>query len=224
MKHTVLGALVALLFAPAPPAAASGGQVFDLCTPQHKCRELGDPELERIRGGFAIETPAGTLDISIGITRAVAINGQLVTLSQLVLPDASQIVAGARAQADTALASSKVDKATAIAAATAGIGTQGSAVGTSAPQSAASGNTAVGQPAAQPQLANAVIVQNGSGNVAILSGGSNLAVLPTVIQNTLNNQVITSATLLNITTNSLSVFRSMALGDLLNNARIVSGR
>ena len=74
------------------------------------------------------------------------------------------------------------------------------------------------------QSLSAVIVQNGPGNFANLPGGLNIAVLPTVIQNSLNDQVIRSATLINITANSLSALRSMALGDLLNRATISSGR
>lgn len=221
MNRSILG-LVTTLVTVAAPAAASSDHLFRSCTPQKECRQLAEPELDRIRGGFAIKTPAGTLDISIGITRAVAVNGQLVALSQLVLPDASQIVAAARGKADAALASSNADVAKAIAAATGGIGTP-RVSGTTPPQSvAAPASTGLGD--ASLPATNAVIVQNGAGNVTILSGSSNLPVLPTIIQNTLNDQVISSATLLNINTSSLSAFRSLALGDLLNSVRFFSGR
>jgi hypothetical protein len=43
----------------------------------------------RVRGGFTVSTANGMLELSIGITRAVALNNQLVALSQVVLPDAA---------------------------------------------------------------------------------------------------------------------------------------
>lgn len=269
--------LATALLAIAMPASAQYVKDQSACQWNRQCLKIGDPELALIRGGFAIDTPAGRLEIAIGITRAVAINGQLVAVSQLVLPDAAQIAAAARAQAEAAIAASGVTSAqTTLSAggtqsATAGTGAQASANaaavassagvasasqrtagGTSAP---ASPNTAQGQNAGVsspgstggelvltlPKVtingiavtngapvaigqSQAIVVQNGPGNVANMSAALMGSSLPTVIQNTLNGQSISSATLINITSNSLSALRQMTFGDLLRSATVQSAR
>jgi len=302
MKPIVIGSVLIALSAAATLAAAHDRVDYGTCAHEPQCRKLSEFDLDRIRGGFSIDTPAGRLDISIGITRAVSINGRLVALSQLVLPDAAQIAAQARAQAQAAVAAglagakdasgaqdqfaAQASQAAAEAnqvASSAGApragpapvapgtgawpqaspqpGNAAPAAVTTVPVSASGGQIAssAGAPRAAPapvapgtgawppaspqpgnaapatvttvpvsasggQSLSAVIVQNGPGNFANLPGGLNIAVLPTVIQNSLNDQVIRSATLINITANSLSALRSMALGDLLNRATISSGR
>lgn len=66
-----------------------------ICLPQAPCRVVSEAELDELRGGFHADTPAGGLRIGIGITRAVAVNDQLVAVSQLTIPD---LVAAARGQ------------------------------------------------------------------------------------------------------------------------------
>lgn len=262
MKYIVIGCELIALSAAAPAAVARDRLDYGTCAYEAQCRKLSDSDLDRVRGGFSIDTPAGRLEIAIGITRAVSINGRLAALNQLVLPDAAQMAAQARAQAKAAVAAGLVGGKDASGArgqpaaqasqAAKDVASQATA---EANQLASSAGALLADPApvapgtgaspqASPQPANAVpgtvrtvpvkaiggqslsavVVQNGPGNVANLPGELNIAVLPTVIQNSLNGQVIRSATLINITTNSLSALRSMALGDLLNRATISSGR
>lgn len=267
-------ATLALAF-PAPAFSNDSGYVA--CVQEHRCRLLSIADLARIRGGFAVQTPTGELQIAIGITRAVSVNGQLVATSQLVLPNLSQLASQARAQADAAIASSGATSqpalpnaaklsAAANAQANAALAASGispneptasqggssnsagaSAQGSSATPSTATSNVAstagsggqsvptvlingvrvsvqsVLRSALPTQAQGALVLQNGPGNTANLASGFATA-LPTVIQNTLDNQAIRSATLVNITTNSLSMFRAANLGDLMRNATISFGR
>lgn len=270
----VATALVAIAL---PVAARNVDEQSAACQWNRQCLKISDPELARIRGGFSVDTPAGRLEIAIGITRAVAINEQLVAVSHLVLPDAAQIAAAARAQAEAAVAASGVPGvqtaspaggggaqgtpagagaqafASAVAVASAGGGGAQAPAGgasaqaaTNAVPAASAGVSSPGTTAAQPVLTSpkvtvngvpvapgaqlpilqnqVILVQNGPGNVANMPTGSNGPALPTVIQNTLNGQVISSATLINITSNSLSALRRMTFGDLLRSATVQSAR
>ena len=63
-------------------------------------------------------------------------------------------------------------------------------------------------------------VQNGPNNTFTLPDGINLSntTLTTIVQNTLDNQVISTMTILNATLNSLSLVRALAISSSLNQA------
>jgi hypothetical protein len=124
-----------------------------------------DRTLEQLRGGF--DLGAG-LVVSFGISRAVYINGQLITSTSLQVGDLSRL--------------------TPVQAATLGQ-----------------------QIATQTQ-----VVQNGPGNT--LDAGALTIPLATYIQNTLNNQTIRSQTVIQATSNGLSMVQSLNLQATINQA------
>ena len=130
---------------------------------------VSDQRLEQMRGGFDL---GSGIVASLGIDRAVYVNGNLVTSTSVNIPDISRI--------DSA-------QATALAA-----------------------------------VMNSVnLVQIGPGNSVDPSTLSQ-ARGATIIQNTLNNQQIQALTTLNVSTNSLNLFRAMGLQDSLQSALIGS--
>ncbi|WP_266169054.1 hypothetical protein [Dyella subtropica] len=121
--------------------------------------------LDDVRGGFDL---GNGLVASLGIDRAVYINGALVTSTKIDIPDIAHMTP---AQA----------------------GVLASANGT------------------------ATLVQNGPGNTFDPSAFSH-TVAATVVQNTLNNQNIDTVTTLNISVNTLSMFRGLNLQQSLQSA------
>jgi hypothetical protein len=130
---------------------------------------VSDQRLEQMRGGFDL---GSGIVASLGIDRAVYINGNLVTSTSINIPDISHISSA---------------QATALAAV----------------------------------MNTANLVQNGPGNSVDPSTLSQ-ARGATIIQNTLNNQQIQALTTLNVSTNSLNLFRAMGLQDSLQSALIGS--
>jgi len=215
MKRLLTSAIV---FAAAGGTLAAGPAAnydFEQCAHERQCRIASDAELDQMRGGFTVDTSLGTLDIAIAITRQVAVNGQLVAVSQLVVPNASSLVAAAMAQADAATAS-------VMSAAQAGApGQPANGANVSAPVVVNGVPVATGSSA--PILVapgQPLAVQIGDKNVASLGRASVANVLPTIIQNSANNQLIQSLTQILVTVNSLSVLRGLALGDLVNRATL----
>ena len=130
---------------------------------------VSDQRLEQMRGGFDL---GSGIVASLGIDRAVYVNGSLVTNTSINIPDISHINSA---------------QATALAA-----------------------------------VMNSVnLVQIGPGNSVDPSTLSQ-ARGATIIQNTLNNQQIQALTTLNVSTNSLNLFRAMGLQDSLQSALIGS--
>ncbi|HEY9131623.1 MAG TPA: hypothetical protein VIM98_07675 [Dyella sp.] len=130
---------------------------------------VSDAQLDRMRGGFDL---GSGIVASLGIDRAVYINGNLVTSTRFNIPDIGRLDA---------------TQASAVAAA----------------------------------MGTVNLVQNGPGNsfdpsAFSQSGGA------TVIQNTLNNQQIQALTTLNVSTNTLGLFRDMGLQESLQSALIRS--
>lgn len=281
-------AVLALAFAPASLFADTPARVFDfeVCAHEGMCRKASHEELDRMRGGFTVDTPYGRLDIAISITRSVSVNDQLVAVSQLVLPNASEIAAAARAQAQAATAAgvaagqaatAAANQAAAQALANAGLiargttpapghgqgGTGGqaqaatsasatastvanassrSASGASSTASASANSagtislpvttptqvTVNGVPAssANPVIVNgpALVVQNGPGNITQIPASLNGFSLPTVVQNSLNDQVLRTLTLINASVNSMSALSGITLGEMLSRATAASAR
>jgi len=271
----VLIPILALASTPLFASPPAGNYPYEQCTQDGLCRKASNPELDHIRGGFSIDTPTGRLEIAIGITRAVAVNDQLVAVSQLVLPDVSQIIAAARAQAEVAktsgMAAGQAAAAAASQAATQALanaaalnassstspnasasgspanGANAAALNSSSSTSAnasASGSTANGGalhvPAPQQLLVNgmasgsggqatafgnALVIQNGPGNAAPLPASFNgVLVLPTIVQNSLNDQVLRTLTLVNASVSNISAFNALSLGEMLSRATAASTR
>jgi hypothetical protein len=130
---------------------------------------VSDQRLEQMRGGFDL---GSGIVASLGIDRAVYINGNLVTSTSVNIPDIGHM-------------------SSAQATALAGV------------------------------MNTANLVQNGPGNSVDPSMLSQ-AHGATIIQNTLNNQQIQALTTLNVSTNSLNLFRAMGLQESLQSALIGS--
>jgi hypothetical protein len=132
-------------------------------------RAVEDRRLAELRGGFDF---ANGLKISVGIQRAVYIDGNLVTTTSVSVPDLGRPTA---AQAHAL--------------------------------SASAGTIS--------------LVQNGPGNT-FDPGPISPTTIATVVQNTLNNQSIKSLTVIDATSNSLGLLKTMnfqsAMRDALNTA------
>jgi hypothetical protein len=70
----------------------------------------------------------------------------------------------------------------------------------------------------------AILVQNGPGNIAVAPTSFNANSVPTVVQNTLNDQVLRTLTLIQASVNSLSAMNAITLADMLRRATAASGR
>lgn len=92
ISRRTVAAVLALLFAQPLGAAGLQSPGFDKCRVQKQCRLLSHAELDRLRGGFSLMSAVGPIDITFGISQAVYVNGQLVALTQLVLPGTGQAI------------------------------------------------------------------------------------------------------------------------------------
>lgn len=118
-----------------------GGYDFERCSLEGQCRKASDLELALLRGGLSVTTPFGTLDFGIAISREVSVNGQVVAVSQLVLPNIDAIVAAAQAQGAAGAAAATATAQAAAQAATVGAAQAGGSAGAS---SQGGGSTAQG--------------------------------------------------------------------------------
>ena len=151
------------------------------CAGDAPCRVASNAELDELRGGFDVVTPAGTLHIDIGITRVVAINDRLVAVSQLVVP--------------------------------------GVVVPTVAVPGVVVPSVGVSQASGE-----ALIVQNGQNNVAPAASSFGTLSVPTIVQNTLDRQKLTTFTVVNASVNSLAILNALRLSEMMSRARLASGR
>jgi len=131
---------------------------------------VSNQTLDRLRGGFDV---GGGLMVSFGISRALFINGQVVTSTSFQVGDTSKLTA-----VQTEVLSKQVSS-----------------------------------------LAQAQVVQNGPGNSV---NGAAAVPLATYIQNTLNDQTIRNQTVIQATSNGLSLIKNLNLettvNDSINNA------
>jgi len=165
-----------VILAPLSALGEAPPEEHAICVQEIECRSASSAELDELRGGFEIGMRGGMLRLDIGITRAVAVNDQLVATSRLVMP-------------------------------------QGLAV----------------ELAPQPGVAvslseNALIVQNGPGNIAPPPAAFGPSAMPIVIQNTLDNQKLTAFTVIDASVNSLAVMNLLRMSDALGRATAGSGR
>lgn len=151
----VLAAALGQAMAAEPDPPPADGSVW---------RTVSNRTLAHMRGGFDV---GGGLLVNFGITRAVYVNGALVTESRLNLPDMSRMNAAQAARL-------------------------------------------------HEQITELKLVQNGPGNSAPvdLAGLRN----GMVIQNTLNNQNINVQTIINASSNGLSMVRMLNLQGAIDDA------
>lgn len=164
--HLVIGLYALLVGSVLSPARAEDPESEQPQRTEEIWIAASNHDLDQLRGGF---DPAGTgLMVSFGITRAVYINGDLVTQTTLDFGRISDL---------TPVQAAQLDK----------------------------------------QLASLNLVQNGPGNTfqAQQSAGSNVG---TVIQNSLNNQTIVNQTIINASSNSAGMVRSLNILSTLNDS------
>jgi hypothetical protein len=179
----------------------------DLCAFAGSCRTASAAELDELRGGFDLDTGRGRLRVDIGITREVHINGNLVARSQLNLPDLGQMMSDSRhGRMNTPTVTTTVGGH--------GNGTSGPLLVNGAPVTTTPVTLTEG----------GLIVQNGPGNIAPTLAQIGGAAIPTIVQNTLDNQKISTLTLVNARLNSMSLLNTLRLGDVMNRATAASGR
>ena len=162
-----------------------------------------DEELDRMRGGFEFNFNGMQLMLAFSLEQLTYINGELVSSMKL---NPLQLIAANPAPAAAALAASTQPP----------IRTENASL----PVSPATPAEAAFTPAAASQVINnqgiITLVQNGTGNVFTLP--ESLSSLNTVIQNTVNDQVIRNLTILNATLSLQAAAAAMRLDAALNQA------
>ncbi|MDD5330835.1 MAG: hypothetical protein PHX38_12605 [Sulfuricella sp.] len=209
----VRAALVAAAFS--APGAHGGALNRDF----EDCRVATDTELGEMRGGF--ELANGGLQLSFAIERVTYINGALVAVTTLTLPSMQDIAGLQSISVDSLLGNSA-----ATSTPTSGSGnppaTATSDDGATTATTAASAGSTGSAPSATSAANLVTLIQNGPNNSFTLPNGLNLtsAALTTIIQNTLDNQTISSSTIINATLTSQALARSMAMTFTINQALI----
>lgn len=148
--------------------------------------------LDAVRGGFDL---GEGLQASFGIQRAVYVDGNLVTYLNVTIPDLAHITA---------------QQATSLAAALGTVNVQVGSGNTFDTSSSATGAVshvgATVSPAAQTNAPNNPIVTS-----TVIPASIAQANAATMIQNTVDNQVIRSLTTLNVSVNALNALRNQNL-------------
>ena len=165
---------------------------------------VGDDTLAAMRGGFDL---GGGVMVSFGISRVVTVNGVVLSSTSFQLPDLGRITEAQVAAFERYLGSTSVVQVG--SGNTAPTADGGASVARSSGSTAASGNAGASESSATA----------GSATTTFSSPA-------TVVQNTLNNQAIQTRTVIDATTNALSLARgansAAALRDALT--RAVPGR
>jgi hypothetical protein len=149
---------------------------------------LDTQSLDDVRGGFDMNG----ISFTIGIERAVYINGNLVATNVLNIKDLQSTVG--RASMTSALP---------VNSATTATGVQNGTTNKVAPQVQASQNSQ------QVSSGSLGVIQNGPGNYVASQVVQNPAA--TVIQNSLNYQTIQNVTTINASVNSIQMTRAMSV-------------
>lgn len=178
-----------------------------------------DAELDKMRGGFEFNVNGMQLMLAFSLERLTYVNGELV--SSMRLTPLQLTVPAAAAQASTVAAAPAPTNGTSptpsatIPAETAQAGTVQIVQSVTTPTAAVSTQLVNNQ-----GIIN--LVQNGAGNTFALP--QSLSSLNTVIQNTVNDQVIRNLTVLNATLSLRSAAAAMQLGAALNRSVAASLR
>lgn len=171
---------------------------------------VGDDTLAAMRGGFDL---GGGVMVSFGISRVVTVNGVVLSSTSFQLPDLGRITAAQIAAFERYLGSTSVVQ----------VGSGNTAPTTPTAEgggSVASSSASTGSPG--PSGASGT-----SGNAATAGSATTTFSSPaTVVQNTLNNQAIQTRTVIDATTNALSLARGANTAAALRDAltRAVPGR
>ena len=184
-----------------------------------------DRTLDQLRGGFDLGT--GLL-VSFGISRAVFINGQLITSTLLQIGDLTKLTtAQAVALGQQILAQPQIVQnglgstpnpgpVTVPAALGQQVSTQPQVVQNGLGNPPNSGALAVPAALGQQGSTQTLVVQNGPGNT-VDPGALNVP-LATLIQNTLSNQIIRNQTVIQATSNGLGLVINMNLQATISQA------
>lgn len=210
MKATAAAFLV-LAVLPAPLLAQQAGAgEHQVCLPEAPCRLASESELDRLRGGFDVDSASGRLRLAIGIHRAVSVNDRLVAVSSLIIPNVSRIAGrnGRGAFNFTFGDVTEINRTTEV---------KGSS------QVKVNG-VELGSTGTVQLDTKGIIVQNGPGNVAPEPSVFSAGAIPTIVQNTLDNQKLSTFTVINGSVNSLAVMKTLRMNDALGRAVAGSGR
>ena len=191
LRHTLQTGLC--LIACGIAQAALGESSFD------GCRRANDTELDGMRGGFEVNVNGMQVMLALSLERVTFINGVLATSMKISLPDLASI--GTNGISPHTISVQTIPPAASPAA-----------LGATQSDSSAS---------LMPQQINGLgqtitIIQNGMGNTFVLPQSLNS--LTTVIQNTVDNQIIRNMTTINATVINQALARSMELTASLNQA------
>ena len=159
------------------------------------CRRASDTELDGMRGGFEVNVNGMQIMLALSLERVTFINGVLATSMKISLPDLASL--GTNGISPHTISVQTIPPAATPA-------TQGNASASMAPQQISD----LGQ--------TITIIQNGVGNTFVLPQSLNS--LTTVIQNTVDNQIIRNMTTINATVINQALARSMELTASLNQA------
>lgn len=172
---------------------------------------VGDDTLAAMRGGFDL---GGGVMVSFGISRVVTVNGVVLSSTSFQLPDLGRITAAQVAAFERYLGSTSVVQV--------GSGNTAPTVTPTADggASVASSSGSTGSPGSTGQAGT-----SGSSTTAG-SATTTFSSPATVVQNTLNNQAIQTRTVIDATTNALSLARGANTAAALRDAltRAVPGR
>lgn len=202
----------------------------DRPTAPHSVEGFGMPisadRLAAVRGGFDL---GDGLQVSFGIQRAVYVDGNLVTYINVSIPDIAHITTQQALSLATALSTVNVQIGSGNTFDPSSTTTQAGATkttpaSTQTPSVQTGAVSQVASAASQPaQSSAATVVQNALNNPVVTStiipSSATQASAATVIQNTVNNQVIRSITTLNVAINALNAMRNQGLQQSLQAAQ-----
>jgi hypothetical protein len=171
---------------------------------------VGDDTLAAMRGGFDL---GGGVMVSFGISRVVTVNGVMLSSTSFQLPDLGRITAAQIAAFERYLGSTSVVQV-------GGGNTASTAPTSEGGTSVASSSGSAGSPGASGHAGT-------SGSSASAGSATTTFSSPaTIVQNTLNDQSIQTRTVIDATTNALSLARGANTAAALRDAltRAVPGR
>jgi hypothetical protein len=177
---------------------------------------VGDDTLAATRGGFDL---GGGLMVSFGISRVVTVNGVVLSSTSFQLPDLGRVTAAQLAAFERYLGGTSVVQV--------GSGNTAPTSDTSASVAGGSGGSGGAGTAGNPGNSPASGPASPSGGSAVAGGASTTFSAPaTIVQNTLNNQSIQTRTVIDATTNALSLARGASTAAALRDAltRSLPGR
>ena len=182
---------------------------------------VSNQELAELRGGFELNIGGQLLSLAFSLERVSYLNGELLTRTRIVVPD---IAAAILSPQTVSVTTYVAQPASGEAGNPANPPPQITSV--SVPPASA---TAGGNSPSQDAGSYVTLIQNGAGNSVALPAQVNQALQAaqaqvlqaynhaTVIQNTLDNQIIRNMTTLNVTLSNAALARAIELNAALQN-------